>query len=70
MQLFERRKKCTKGREEPIMSALNEKFMSDEETDFEDGSMLVRRTVTWRSEKLSWMNATYSFVRSKKTPSQ
>ena len=35
------------------MNALNEKFMSDEETDSEDSNMLVRRTVTWRSEKLN-----------------
>jgi hypothetical protein len=35
------------------MQVLNEKFMSDEETDTEDRSTLVKRTPKWRSEKLN-----------------
>ena len=52
-QLFERRKKCAIRREIPIMQALNEKFMSDEESDAEDKSAFVRRSLKWRSEKLN-----------------
>ena len=35
------------------MQVLSEKFMSDEETDAEDGNSLVKRTLKWRSEKLN-----------------
>jgi len=40
LQLFERRTKYAAGREVPVMQALNEKFMSDEETDSEDSNSL------------------------------
>ena len=35
------------------MQALSEKFMSDEETDDENNSSLIKRSLTWRSEKLN-----------------
>lgn len=53
MQLFERRTKYAVGREVPVMQALNEKFMSDEETDSEDSNSLRKRTPRWRSERLN-----------------
>lgn len=36
-----------------VMQKLNEKFMSDEETDNEDGSVLIRRSLPWRSQALN-----------------
>jgi len=45
------------GNEIKIMSLLGEKFMSDEETDPEDGSVLNKRTPSWRSPKLTKMVA-------------
>lgn len=45
--------KCAIGREVPVMQALNEKYMSDEETDTEDNNALLKRSPTWRSEKLN-----------------
>ena len=53
LQLFDRRIKLAKGREADIMQTLNEKYMSDEETDTEDPQALVRRSPSWRSEKLN-----------------
>ena len=41
------------GREIVVILALNEKFMSDEETDSEDGNTFLRRSPTWRSDKLN-----------------
>lgn len=35
------------------MQALNEKYMSDEETDNEDNNTLLKRSPMWRSEKLN-----------------
>ena len=35
------------------MQALNEKYMSDEETDVEDQQSFVKRSLKWRSEKLN-----------------
>ena len=37
------------------MSLLSEKFMSDEETDPEDGTTFIKRTLSWRSPKLTKM---------------
>ena len=41
------------GNEVKVMQSLNEKFMSDEETDAEDDKTFLRRTPSWRSEKLN-----------------
>lgn len=35
------------------MQALNEKYMSDEETDAEDSNSFLKRSPNWRSEKLN-----------------
>lgn len=40
-------------RQMAVMQKLNEKFMSDEETDSEDGSALIRRSLPWRSQALN-----------------
>lgn len=53
LQLFERRCMQAKGKEVDIMQQLNEKVMSDEETDCDEPSILVKRTPPWRSEKLT-----------------
>ena len=42
-----------KGKEVEVMQQLNEKVMSDEETDYDEPSILVKRTPPWRSEKLT-----------------
>ena len=36
-----------------MVQALNKKFMSDEETDSEDGNTFLKRFPTWRSDKLN-----------------
>ena len=36
-----------------VMQSLNEKFMSDEETDPEDGTSFIKRSPSWRCEKLN-----------------
>ena len=53
MQLYERRLKQARGREIPVMKALNEKFMSDEETDVEDVETFIKCSPEWRDEKLN-----------------
>ena len=53
IQLYERRIKHAIGREVVIIKGLNEKFMSDEETDSEDSETFVKRTPNWRSNKLN-----------------
>ena len=35
------------------MQSLNEKFMSDEETDAEDDKSFIKRSPTWQCEKLN-----------------
>ena len=40
-------------RQMTIMQKLNEKYMSEEETDHEDGSVLVKRSLPWRSQALN-----------------
>ena len=47
-----------RGKEVEIMQQLGEKAMTDEETDSDDSNVLVKRTLPWRSKKLSkLMNA-------------
>ena len=53
MQLYERRTKHAIGREIAVIKGLNEKFMSDEETDSEDSETFIKRTPKWRSNKLN-----------------
>ena len=36
-----------------MVQKLNEKYMSDEETDIEDNSLLLKHSLTWRSERLN-----------------
>ena len=36
-----------------MVQKLNEKYMSDEETDVEDNSLLLKHSPTWRSERLN-----------------
>ena len=40
-------------RQMAVMQKLNEKYMSDEETDNEDSSVLIRRSLPWRSQPLN-----------------
>lgn len=35
------------------MQALNEKFMSDEESDTENSGVLIKRSLSWRSDNLN-----------------
>ena len=53
LQLYERHTKHAVGREIAVMQALNEKFMSDEETDSEDSNSFLKCSPTWRSDKLN-----------------
>ena len=41
------------GNEVEIMQQLGEKAMTDEEIDSDDPNALVKRTLPWRSKKLS-----------------
>ena len=50
-QLYERRKKYTTGQEVSVMQSLSEKYMTDEETDSDDDTTLVKRSLPWRSTK-------------------
>lgn len=49
MQLYERREKFAKGQEVRVIQSLNEKFMSDEETDMDDPDSFVKYFLKWRS---------------------
>ena len=40
-------------RQVAVMKKLGEKFMSDEETDNEDNSVLIKRSLPWRSSALN-----------------
>ncbi len=53
MQLYERRTSQAKGRELKILRQLNEKSMSDEETDGDEPNTFIKRSPSWRSDKLS-----------------
>ena len=50
-QLYERRKKYATGQEVSVMQSLSEKYMTDEETDSDDDTTLVKRSLPWRSTK-------------------
>ena len=45
--------KYAKGDEIKVIQSLNEKFMSDEETDTEDSKSFIKRSPSWRCEKLN-----------------
>jgi len=48
------------------MDLLTEKYMSDEETDEEDGQGLVHRTLMWRAPKLNMLILTWDNKYNKK----
>ena len=52
LQLFERRSSQSKGKERRLLKLLNEKVMSDEETDSDEANSFVKRSPPWRSHKL------------------
>ena len=45
--------KYAKGDEIKVIQSLNEKLMSDEETDTEDSKSFIKRSPLWRCEKLN-----------------
>lgn len=73
-QLYERRKKCATGQEITVMQSLSEKYMTDEETDSDDDTTLVKRSLPWRSTKcdrfLKTLDDRYVESREKKSNSK
>lgn len=53
IQLYERRISQAKGKEVHVMRQINEKLMSDEETDCEEPNSFTKRSPPWRSDKLN-----------------
>ena len=47
------RMKVAVRRQIAVMKKLGEKFMSDEETDDDDNSVLIKRSLPWRSSALN-----------------
>ena len=68
LQFYERQNKHAIGREIAVIKGLNEKFTLDEETDSEDSETFIKRTPTWRSNKL--INEHYVRLREKKDNSK
>ena len=56
-----------RGKEVEIMQRLNEKAMTDEETDCDD-TMLVKRTPPWRNKKLTKLMKTLDSRKDSKLP--
>lgn len=53
VQLYERRMSQAKGKQHQLLCKLNEKAMSDEESDPDEQNSLIRRPPPWRNEKLN-----------------
>lgn len=50
-QLYDRRKKHAIGQEVSVMQSRGEEYMTDEETDSDDDTTLVKHSLPWRSTK-------------------